>query len=398
MEFLFALLVLLLSAKVFGEILHHFGFSSLIGEVGVGIIFGPALMGWINITSGEPTSEAIKGVAMLGLIVLMLVSGMNSRVDLFKKVKFKAFVISIAGMGGSFALGFLTVCAGGGGMIPALFVAVVLSNTATEIVARVTEGHHINQLVVGAALIDDILMVYMLGILSTVAVGGALDVSAVLWATFGIIMFFLLIGLVSYELIIKRNVMGLLWKLEHRGIPLAFVVILTLGLAVVAQQIGLHAIIGAYMAGLFIGRLRERQKITLQSTIRLNKMIKDVSGPLQSLLTPMFFVYVGLQFAPDWSKVNYILLPALIIAALAGKFLGCGGAAAAVGYRRREAVEIGVAMVPRGSLELAVVQFGLLSAIPGFTPELFAMMVITTLTTTILAPILFRFTSRARAG
>ncbi|MDH5685656.1 MAG: hypothetical protein OEY73_03900, partial [Hadesarchaea archaeon] len=82
MEFLLAILVLLLFAKLVGELLHHFGFSSLIGEVAVGIIFGPAILGWIVIpAAGEPvsaTAEAIRGVAMLGLIVLMLVAGMNS--------------------------------------------------------------------------------------------------------------------------------------------------------------------------------------------------------------------------------------------------------------------------------------------------------------------------------
>ncbi|GAI18775.1 unnamed protein product [marine sediment metagenome] len=98
MEFLLAILVLLLFAKLFGEILHHYGFSSLIGEVTVGIVLGPALLGWIIITPGEPTSEAIRGVAMLGLIVLMLVAGMNSRFDMLMKVRFKALAATNARM------------------------------------------------------------------------------------------------------------------------------------------------------------------------------------------------------------------------------------------------------------------------------------------------------------
>ncbi len=403
MEFLFTILVLILFAKVFGEILHHYGFSSLIGEVAVGIILGPAVLGWISITpistSGpptpvDPTSGAIHGVAMLGLVVLMLNAGMNSRIDLFMKVKFKAFLIAVGGMAVSFALGFVVPYMWGFGLMPSLFVAAALSNTATEIVTRVTEGRPHSQLLIGAALIDDIIAVYILGILSTAAIKGPLDLSALLWATLGIIAFFLIIIYLSRELVIKRNVIKLLWRFEHRGVPLAFAVGLALALAVIAQNIGLHAIIGAYMAGVFIGRLRERPKVTLQSRVRLNTMLDDVSISLQSILTPMFFVYVGLTFAPNWGQVNFIMLPMLILAAFLGKFLGCGGAAAATGYGRRDSVEIGTAMVPRGSIELAVLQFALLS-IPGFTPELYAAMVITTLTTTLLAPILFKFVSKA---
>lgn len=401
MEFLLAILVLLLCAKLIGELLNHYGISPLIGEVAVGIILGPALLGWIVITPGEPTSDAIQGVAMLGLIVLMLVAGMNSRFDMLMKVRLKALAISVSGMAVSFALGFGVAYAWTQQLLPSLFVAAALSNTATEIVVRVTGGSRFRDLIVGAALIDDILAVYILGILSTVtlrqAMGQPIDVSVFIWATVGIVVFFALVGYLSRKLIIEANIMKKLWRFERRGVPLAFAICLALALAVIAQHIGLHAIIGAYMAGLFISRLRERPVVTLQSRIRLNAMLENLSTSLQSILTPMFFVYVGLTFAPDWNQMNYIVLLALILAAFAGKLIGCGAGAAAVGYKGRELAEIGVAMCPRGSLELAVLQFGFLSLSGyGFTPELFAVMVVTTLTTTLLAPLLFRHVSRSR--
>jgi len=393
MEFLLALLVLLLCAKIFGELLHHLGFSPLIGEVAVGVIFGPALLGWVAISPGEPTSEAIRGVAMLGLVVLMLVSGMNSRFDLFMKVKFKALVIAVGGMAVSFALGFVVPYAWGYGLIPSLFVAAALSNTATEVVARATEGRPLSQLMVSAALIDDILAVYILGILSTSVLRGALDLSVILWATLGIIAFFLIVGYLSHELIIKRGIMRKLWKFERRGVPLAFAICLALALAVIAQNIGLHAIIGAYMAGLFIGRLRERPMVTLQSRIRLNKMLDDTATSLQSILTPMFFVFVGLRFAPEWGQVKFAMLGVLLLAAFVGKMVGCGAGAIAVGYRGRDVSMVGVAMCARGSLELAVLYFGLEA---GVVPlDLFAVITVVTLTTTLLTPVLFKQVSEA---
>lgn len=393
MEFLLAILVLLLFAKLFGELLHHYGFSSLIGEVAVGIILGPALLGWIVISPGEPTSEAIRGVAMLGLVVLMLVAGMNSRFDLLLRVKFKALVVSVFGMAASFALGFGVAYAWTRSLLPSLFVAAALSNTATEIVARVTERSRFHHLVVGAALIDDVLAVYVLGILSTAVIrGGVFDLDVLLWATIGIVAFFILVGYLSHKLIIKADIMRRLWKFERRGVPIAFVVCLALALAVIAHHIGLHEVIGAYMAGLFIGRLRERPDALLLSRIRLNTILDDTRVVLQSILTPMFFVFIGLSFAPNWSQVNFLVLFALIGAAFAGKLIGCGAGAAAAGYKRRGLVEIGTAMCSRGSLELAVLQFGLLSGI--VSPELFAVMVVTTLATTILTPVFFKFVSR----
>lgn len=393
MEFLLAILVLLLFAKIFGEILHKFGYSSLIGEVAVGIILGPALLGWIVISPGEPTSEAIRGVAMLGLIILMLVAGMNSRFDMFMKVKFKALVIAVSGMAVSFALGFGVAYAWTHSLLPSLFVAAALSNTATEVVVRVTERSRFRHLVVGAALIDDILAVYVLGILSTSVVrGGVFDLDVLIWATIGIVAFFILVGYLAHKLIIKTDIIRRLWKFERRGVPIAFAVILALALAVIARQIGLHEIIGAYMAGLLIGRLRERPDALLLSRIRLNTILDDTTVVLQSILTPMFFVFIGLSFAPNWSQVNFLVLFALIGAAFVGKLIGCGAGAAAVGYKRWDLAEIGTAMCSRGSLELAVLLFGLRSEI--ISPELFAVMVVTTLSTTLLTPVLFKFVSR----
>ncbi len=394
MEFLLTLLILLLCAKIFGELLHHLGFSALIGEVAVGIVLGPAVFGWIK------PDAYIEAVAMLGLIVLMLVAGMNSRFDMLMKVKFKAFVISVSGVAVSFALGFGVTYAWSQQLLPSLFVAAVLSNTATEIVIRITEHSRFRDLMVGAALIDDILAVYILGILSTATLKHGLDFSVFIWSTLGIVAFFIIIGYLSHELVVKRNIMRKLWKFEQRGIPLAFAICLALALAVIAQRIGLHAIIGAYMAGLFIGRLRERPMVTLQSRVRLNTMLNSITNSLQSLLTPMFFVFVGLSFGINpstgellnWSQVNFLLLLALILAAFGGKLIGCGAGAAAVGYRGRELTEMGTAMCARGSLELAVLQFGLLSGV--VDSELFAVMVLTTLITTILTPVLFKYVTR----
>lgn len=382
MEFLFKLLVLFLLAKVIGELLHHFGSSALVGEVLVGVVLGPAVLGWFA------PDQYIEAVAMLGLVVLMLVAGLNSRFDMLWRVKFKALAIAVGGMGASFALGFSVAYAWGYSLIACLFVAVALSSTATEVIARVTERSRLNQLLVGAALVDDVLAVYILGVLSAAVLAGGISFSVLLWATAGVLAFFLAVGYLSHKLVVELDLMRKLWRLEHRGAPLTFALVLALALAVVAQRAGLHAIIGAYMAGLFIGRLRERPDALLLSRIRLNQVLDDIASSLRVVLTPLFFVYVGLRFAPAWEELKLTMLLTLIAAAFAGKLVGCGGVAAATGHGRKESLSIGVAMCSRGSLEMALLLFGLGAEI--VPPDLYAAMVVTALSTTILTPILFK--------
>jgi Kef-type K+ transport system membrane component KefB len=382
LEFLLDLLLLLLCAKVTGELLRHLGFSPLIGEVATGIALGPALLGWVS------PNDYIRAVAMLGLVVLMLVTGMNSRFDLFLKARFRALAIAVLGMAASFALGFGAMYAWGYPTITCLFVGAALSNTATEVVARFVGTRPLGQLMLTVAFIDDILAVYVIGILSMAARGGGLDLSLFLRATVGIVAFMLAVAYLSRELIVKRDLMRRLWRFERGGIPITFALSLALALAVVARRVGLHEIIGAYVAGLFISRLRERPDALLLSRIRLNAMLEDLSMSFQTILTPMFFAYVGLSLSPDWGGIKLGVLLTLVAAAFLGKLLGCGGGAAAVGYRGRDRLAIGVAMCARGSLELAVLLLGLEARV--VPSEVFAMMTIATLATTVLTPVLFK--------
>ncbi|MFN4133400.1 MAG: cation:proton antiporter [Candidatus Hadarchaeales archaeon] len=391
MEFILALLVLLLYAKVLGEVFHHYGFSSLVGEVVTGVVLGPAVLRWIIISPNDAASNAIGGVAFIGLLVMMLVSGMSSRFDLMGKIKWKALTISALAAGLSFIFSFVVVKITGNSLETSLFIAVVLSNTATETVARIARGHHLEQILICAALIDDILAVYVIGLVSTIGLGRSLDVLTFLITTAEIAAFFLLVAWVSKELVIRRNLMKFVWMKEERGVPVAFAICLALGLAVLAHQIGLHMIIGAYMAGLFISRLRERPMVTLQSRIRLNKILEDVGLSLESVLTPIFFAYVGLQLAPEWGKINFALFGGLLIAALAGKYIG-GSLGATLAGIGRDSKKIGVAMCSRGALELALIHFGLQAEL--ISQELFSTLVFITIITAILTPVLFGIMKR----
>jgi len=385
LEFLIELLVLLLFAKVMGEVFHHYGFSPLVGEVAAGIMLGPAALG---IIAQNPRIEA---VAMLGLIILMLVSGMNSRFDVLARIRFKSTVVSLTGVCLSLLLGSCTGYILTGNILSALFIGAVLSNTATEVVVRFTAKSHLSHLVTGAAIIDDIIAVYILGLVSTITLKQALglppDISAVLLTTLGIAAFFIVVAYLSRELVVRLNVIKRLWGFRGKGVPVTFAAVLALLLAVIARYVGLHEIIGAYMAGLFIGRLRERPDAMLLSRIRLNALLDDMSNVMQAVLTPFFFAYVGLLL-PSLQGINLLMFLAFLGAALAGKMFGAGLGAALLGYGWRDSVRTGLAMCARGSLELAMLQVGLVTGI--LSANVYLVMVVTVLATAILSPVLFR--------
>ncbi|MEM2877989.1 MAG: cation:proton antiporter [Candidatus Hadarchaeales archaeon] len=377
--------MLLLVAKVFGEIFHHFGFSAMIGEVLAGVLLGPAVLGLFS------QSAYIETVAMLGLLILMLVSGMNSRFELLKTIRLKSAIISLFGVCVSLGLGALAGYLWTGDIFPAIFIGAVLSNTATEVVVRFTSKSSISHLVTAAALIDDIIAVYILGLVSTSTIKQALglptDPAAIAITTVGIIAFFILTIYLSKLVIIRLDVMKRLWKHKGRGIPVTFAMVLALLFAVVARYVGMHEIIGAYMAGLFIGRLREKPDALLLGRIRLNALLDDMGTVMQGVLTPFFFAYVGLLF-PQLGGINLLMLLAFTAVAFGGKIAGAGMGALIVGLRGSESLKVGVAMCARGSLELAMLQFGRVTGI--ISLELYSVMVVMVLLTALLTPVIFR--------
>ncbi len=148
------------------------------------------------------------------------------------------------------------------------------------------------------------------------------------------------------------------------------------------------------MAGMFLSRMREREDSTLVSRVQLNKIMDNITVSLQSLLTPMFFVFVGLSL-PSPSDLSPGMLPilgALLAVAFTGKIIGCGTGAALSGYRGRDIETIGIAMCSRGSLEIAVLLFGLKAGV--VPPDLYAVTVVVILMTTVLTPILYKLIAK----
>ncbi len=383
MDFLAALAILLVTAKTTEWLFERAGIHAIIAHVLTGILLGPFVLGII-----EPTDE-LKVLAEFGLIMMMLYMGLTSNFSAIAQNTKKAVVVAALGVAFSFILGFLTVEFFGKGTTAAIFIGITLGNTAIEVTSGVLVKERVSRTVssilMGAAFADDIMAVYLIGIITALAEGG-LDAMS-----FGIltvkIFAFIAITLLISEYVFKRA----RWFysiVRNLNVFFTFTLILTFTLAIIAQWVGLNQIIGAYLAGLTISRLRERKDPLVVTRIKLNELIEDLQVVLTEFFIPLFFIYVGLMFNPPLAEISLGLIGALYLSAVLGKLLGCGLGARLFGLGWSDSALIGIGMGGRGSLELAILTFGLNAGL--IDQVLFASVIAVSMLTALTTPVFFR--------
>ncbi|CAD5243180.1 cation:proton antiporter [Thermococcus camini] len=391
MDFLAALAILLVTAKSIEWLFERVEVHPIIAHVLTGILLGPFVLGVI-----EPTDD-LRVLAEFGLIMMMLYMGLTSNFSAIAQNTKKAVVVAALGVAFSFLLGFLTVEAFGKGTTAAIFIGVTLGNTAIEVTSGVLVKERVKRevssILMGAAFADDIMAVYLIGIITALA-GGGLDA-----ASFGIltvkIFAFIAATLLVSEYIFKRA----RWFysiVRNLNVFFTFTLILTFTLAIIAQWAGLNQIIGAYLAGLTISRLRERKDPLVVTRIKLNELINDLQVVLTEFFIPLFFIYVGLMFNPPLADISLALIAALYLAAVMGKLIGCGLGARLFGLNWRDSITIGIGMGGRGSLELAILTFGLSAGL--IDQVLFASVIAVSMLTALTTPVFFKgYLKRAKA-
>jgi len=382
-EFLAALAILLVTAKSLEWAFEKFEIHPIIAHVLAGIVLGPFLLSLV-----EPTPD-LKVLAEFGLIMMMLYMGLTSNFSAIAQNTKKAVIVAVLGVAFSFLLGFLTVYSFGRGTAAAIFIGVTLGNTAIEVTSGVLVKERVKRVVssilMGAAFADDILAVYLIGIVTAMA-GGSLSLQAFGVLTLKIFAFIGATILVS-EFVFKeagwfRNVV------KNLNVFFTFTLILTFTLAIIAENIGLNQIIGAYLAGLTISRLRERKDPLVVTRIKLNELIEDLEVVLTEFFMPLFFIYVGLMFNPPLNQVSLPLIVGLYVSAVLGKLIGCGLGARLSGLNWDDSIAVGIGMGGRGSLELAILTFGLNAGL--IDQGLFASVIIVSMLTALTTPVFFK--------
>jgi Kef-type K+ transport system membrane component KefB len=342
-QVLLMLVAVLMSAKILGEIAERFRQPAVLGELLAGVILGGSLLGIV-----QPEQEVVHVLAEIGVMLLLFEIGLETDLKRLLAVGPVAMTVACAGVILPFALGVLVARAFDLGLVAALVAGAALTATSVGITARVLsdlgrlkdpEG----QVVLGAAVIDDVLGLIILAVIARLVSGGTVGMNDVLWST-GTAFGFLALSLVVAPVLIPR-LFALLARIGREqtlpvmGLCLAFL------LAVAAESAGSAMIVGAFTAGLVLQPTREAPAIRA-GTVRLGQFF-----------VPIFFVAVGAAVdARAFGEPGVLMLGlSLLAVAIVGKVL----AGYAPWWFRGRKLLVGVAMVPRGEVGLIFAQMGL---------------------------------------
>ena len=390
-HFFLYLLVILLTARVFAELATRMQTPSVIGELLAGVVLGPSLLGWL-----EPV-EAIKLMAEIGIILLLFEVGLGTDIKRLVRTGLKSGVVAISGFVLPLLFGFVVgYWVFDLSLLVSLFIGGTLTATSIGITVRVLSDlkrQHApeGQIVLGAAVLDDVLGVVLLALLYEFSIGGGVSVLNASKVLVFVGAFFVLAPIAAklISLIIKRfdavsAVPGLL--------PTT-IVSLVLFFAWLAHALGAPELLGGFAAGLALSRrFFMPLGIALHADEDFAHRIEDQMKPIVQLFTPIFFVFVGLSLnlrEIDWDSTfiwKFSLM--LLIVAIVGKMLG----AFLIKESWATSWVIGLAMIPRGEVGLIFAELGRVGGI--FTNEIYAGMVMVIALTTLFPPLVMKWVYR----
>lgn len=402
--------VILLAAKV-SSLIEKLGQPAVLGELLMGVVLGNLFLLGIHLFEPIKQNEIISFLSELGVVILLFTVGLESNIQEMKKVGMKAFAVAIVGVVLPFALGTYLV---GPMLLPGLsmnaylFLGAALTATSVGITARVFQDLGKLQtkeakIILGAAVIDDVLGLIILAVISALVTLGAVSIGLVSWIIAKAILF--LVGSIVLGQFSAKYISMFFAKI-NTGVSMKFTITVCFGLvfAYLAYLIGLAPIVGAFAAGLILdavyfkyfkdhkviedikeGLKNEseaiKEKVNHIVEPHSHRHIEDLVAPLGALLIPIFFVVTGMSVNLETFKDPKIIFSALIITAVAflGKYLSCFVAGRGVNRNI-----IGFGMVPRGEVGLIFATIG--KSLGVVTDEVFSIIVIMVILTTLLTP------------
>jgi Kef-type K+ transport system membrane component KefB len=369
LDVLVSLFVLLVAAKVGEEIARRLGQPAVVGELIGGFVVGPHALNLAQIGEGSLVFSEI------GVVILLFAVGLEVRTDDLLAVGRPAVLTALIAMVLPIAAGIAIGLTIGEPLGSAAFVGVALAATSIGITSRVLGDLGVldrafARVVLGAAVIDDVLALILIGVVSGLATGN-LSESTILVAVAAV-------GLVGLGFAVARRARGVrreafTWPL-FADTPLVPAFLLMLALALLSAAIGLAAIIGAFVAGLIVAETEARDE--LEHEIR----------PLSSIFTPFFFAVTGAQLDLGALLDPSVALLAVVLAAAGVVTKAAGGLLGARSIGRWGSVAVGVGMVPRGEVGIVVANLGLAAGL--LSSSLFGAVIVAVVLTTVVAPYL----------
>ena len=388
-DFFLKLLVIIISAKFFAEVFTYLNLPSVLGEVIAGIIIGPSLFGFIQ------PDETFHLLAEIGILLLLFEVGLETDVGQIIKVGVQSTLVAVTGVAAPFFLGFwLAHYIFDMALIPSLFVGGTLVATSIGITVRVLsdlkkQNTRVSKIVLGAAVLDDVIGVVILAVLYDFAVKGTVSIAATARILAFITAFLLLAPIIAKLFVPTLARLSAISK--TKGMVPTLIVSMILGMAIISHKVGAPEILGSFAAGIALAR---RFFLPLGATIEhysheLAEKIEEGMKPIIELFVPIFFVMVGvsinLRVIDTGSSAFWNFAIMLTVVAIIGKLvsgLWVGG-----GWNKK--ISTGIAMIPRGEVGLIFAEVGRRSKI--FDDSIYAVIVFVVAFTTLLAPLALKY-------
>ena len=398
--FVAGLVLLLVVGRGLGEILQRFGQPAVMGQLIGGILLGPSLFGWVwpsaqhFIFSSDPAQKGmIDAVSQLGVLMLLLLTGMETDMKLVRRVRKACVSISTTGVLVPFACGFALAQLLPGELLPdphervvaGLFLGTALSISSVKIVAMVVREMNfmrrdLGQVIVSSAIIEDTVGWLIIAVTFGIATHGKVEVLSLLGTVTAVAAFmvfsFTLGRRIVFTLIRWTNDV---FRSEYAVITMILVIMGVM--ALITNLIGVHTVLGAFVAGILVG----------ESPILTGHIEGQLRGIITALFMPVFFGVAGLS-----ADLTVLADPALALLTLGlvaiasvGKFSGAFIGGRFAGLSWKEAIAVGCGMNARGSTEVIVASIGLSMGI--LSESLFTMIVTMAVVTTLAMPPMLRW-------
>ena len=377
-----SLAVLLFTAKLFAELFHRIKMPVVLGELLAGIIVGPFALGGLPIFNGEPLvilDETVKHIGEIAAIVILFIAGLEITPREFLKGGAASFTVGSLGVIVPFFVGFYVFLTFGLEAIESMLVATALTATSIAITIQVlTELGKMQtkeaRLILGAAIVDDILAIAALSVVTTIVQTG--DTSpAIMDVTFLILKILGLFAvlLIASVLLVPRLLhIERLWRSEGsmEGVTTAAF----FGAAGLAAFVGLSPIVGSFSVGMAV------------ASTRVIKQVEEYVSKLGIIFAPLFFAIIGAQVDLRGVNIEVLYLSGIIIAiAVVTKLVGCGLPAFIFLKNKGKAMKVGIGMVSRGEVGLIVAGVGVSSG--ALSSDIYTTVIIMVALTTIITPI-----------
>jgi len=388
-QLIISLLLILALAWILGSVFRRFGLPLVLGELLAGIILGPPLLGLIG------PSPSIELLAELGIFFVMFYTGVEMDPKELLEHFWPSLAVAIGGFVLPFILGYLTTRFFGGTINQSLFVGMGISITAIAVQSVILHSLRISttylgHIIIGAAIADDILSLIGLSILLGLAKTGSVSFSGLAITLLKVVGFF------AGTIFLGQFVIPKITRILHdrEGKAFTFAVVSALVMAYLAEMVGLHLIIGAFLAGQFV-----RKEIMDE---RLYNVIADRFFALSyGFLLPVFFASLSFHLHLTWDTSFIVFTSVLTLMAVIGKLGGCGLGYAFFKKNFNESLVVGFGMNGRGAVEMVVasVVIGLSNELisngtitePLLTEQQFSALILMAFITTIMAPLTLKW-------